>query len=75
MEEHFLSSEKALTTYITALKPNQDECTGFIDGFNEALSLFAVSGQLPELFRNFIRTNHLTSKWEDYLKENEGNLH
>jgi hypothetical protein len=34
-----------------------------------------VSGQLPELFRNFIRTNHLTSKWEDYLKENDGNLH
>lgn len=31
-------------------------------------------GQLPELFRNFIRTNHLTSKWELYLKENEGNL-
>ena len=39
------------------------------------LSKANVSGQLPELFRNFIRTNHLTSKWEDYLKENEGNLH
>lgn len=33
-----------------------------------------VSEQLPELFRNFIRTNHLTSKWETYLKENEVSL-
>ena len=35
--------EIALTSYI-ALKHNQDECIGFIAGFKEALSLFAVSG-------------------------------
>jgi len=33
-----------------------------------------LADRLPELFRNFIRTNHLTSKWEDYLKENKGNF-
>lgn len=36
--------EIALTSYI-ALKHTQEECVGFIDGFKEALSLFAVSGR------------------------------
>ena len=40
--------EIALTSYI-ALNHNQDECIGFIDGFKEALSLFAVSGQSEQL--------------------------
>lgn len=40
--------EIALTSYI-ALKHNQDECSGFIDGFKEALSLFAVSGRSEQL--------------------------
>lgn len=39
--------EIALTNYI-ALKHTQEECVGFIDGFKEALSLFAVSGTFCE---------------------------
>jgi hypothetical protein len=42
---------------------------------SQALSQHDVSGTLPELFRNFIRVNHLTSKWEDYLEDNIGNLY
>ncbi len=38
--------EIALTSYI-ALKHTQEECIGFIDGFKEALSLFAVRQSLP----------------------------
>ena len=40
--------EIALTSYI-ALKHNQDQCIGFIDGFKEALSLFDVSGRSEQL--------------------------
>ena len=31
--------------------------------------------KMEERFRNFIRTNHLTSKWDAFLKENENNNH
>lgn len=25
---------------------------------------------MEEIFRNFIRTNHLTDKWEEFIKDN-----
>lgn len=29
--------------------------------------------KMEERFRNFIRTNHLTAKWDTFLTENENN--
>lgn len=29
---------------------------------------------MEELFRNFIRTNHLTAIWEEFLKQNKTGL-
>lgn len=37
----------------------------------EAYSLFIkISEQKEELFRSFIRTNHLNSEWESFIKTN-----
>ena len=33
----------------------------------------AVMVELPDSFRNFIRANHLTAKWEEWLRKTEGN--
>lgn len=59
--------EQKPTTENHGEKINLFELERLVDKFN-------VSGYLPELFRNFIITHHLTSKWEQYLKDNEGNL-
>ena len=67
--------EIALTSYI-ALKHNQDECIGFIDGFKEALSLFAVSGQLPLDFVKWysgMEEDKILKAYERWKKES-GNL-
>jgi hypothetical protein len=37
------------------------------------LNIPAVMVELSDSFRNFIRTNHLTAKWEQWLKDTEGN--
>jgi hypothetical protein len=46
----------------------------FWDLFQSATEqdLNLYSEQIPiELFRNFIRTNHLSSQWDEYVKENQ----
>ena len=40
---------------------------------NKTLHKANVSVQLPDSFRNFIRTHHLSAKWEQWLKDTEGN--
>jgi hypothetical protein len=47
-EEQQKELEIQLTCYMLE-KHTQDECAGFIDGFKEALSLFAVSRRSEQL--------------------------
>lgn len=37
----------------------------------EAMEEYA--GQLPDSFRAFIRTHHLTAKWDEFINRNNGN--
>jgi len=48
---------------------------GYISGFNKALELTKDKfDTIEETFRNFIRSEQLSAKWELYLKENNISL-